>query len=115
VVAFVIAKPPIAAEMVFEHAECFYQAFAALRNLSPDPRENILATVTLVEPLIMIAALTTELFLKCLICIEKRTGYGPTWFVPFLEHAALVRVQGRIGRRNYKTLLQKRIGRDQIR
>ena len=42
----------------------------ALRSFSPDPRKNMHAAVTLVEPLIVLAALTSELFLKCLICIE---------------------------------------------
>jgi hypothetical protein len=76
----VMAKPPIAAAQVFEHAECFYQASAVLRNqlpvrLRPDHFENIHAAVTLTEPLIVLDALTSELFLKCLICIE--TGGTP--------------------------------------
>ncbi|WMT73871.1 hypothetical protein [Bradyrhizobium sp. Ash2021] len=70
-----MAKTPVAAEAVFQHAECFYQAFAALRSLSPDPRENMHGAITLVEPLIVLASLTSELFLKCLICIE--TGDTP--------------------------------------
>ena len=39
------------------------------------PPENVHAAVTLIEPLIVLGALTTELFLKCLICIE--TGDTP--------------------------------------
>lgn len=70
----------IAAEKVFEHAECFYRASAALRShlpvhLRPDHFENIHAAVTLTEPLIVLDALASELFLKCLICIE--TGSTP--------------------------------------
>ena len=65
-----MAKSPIAADKVFEHAECFYQAFAALCRLSPDPREDLHAAITLAEPLIVLAALANELFLKCIICIE---------------------------------------------
>jgi hypothetical protein len=77
---FVMVKPLIAAEKVFEHAECFYQASVALRNqlpvrLRPDHSENIHAAITLTEPLIVLDALTSELFLKCLICIE--TGDTP--------------------------------------
>jgi hypothetical protein len=68
-------KPLIAAEKIFEHAECFYRASAVLRShlpvrLRPDHFENIHAAVTLTEPLIVLDALTSELFLKCLICIE---------------------------------------------
>jgi hypothetical protein len=75
-----MAKQPIAAEKLFEHAECFYQASTALRShlpvrLRPDHFENIHAAMTLNEPLIVLDALTSELFLKCLICIE--TGSTP--------------------------------------
>jgi hypothetical protein len=70
-----MAKPSLTAEKIFEHAECFYRASAALRSrlpvrLRPDHFENIYAAVTLAEPLIVLDALTSELFLKCLICIE---------------------------------------------
>jgi hypothetical protein len=44
-------------------------------RLRPDHFENIHAAVTLAEPLIVLDALTSELFLKCLICIE--TGSTP--------------------------------------
>jgi hypothetical protein len=64
---------------VFEQAECFYQASVVLsamhseniqhlRNL--DNPNNRHAAVTLAEPVIVLGAFTTELFLKCLICIE---------------------------------------------
>lgn len=77
---FEMAKPPIAAEKIFEHAECFYRASEVLRShlpvrLRPDHFENIHAAVTLAEPLIVLDALTCELFLKCLVCIE--TGNTP--------------------------------------
>jgi hypothetical protein len=73
-----MAKPPIAAEKVFEHAECFYQASEVLRShlpvrLRPDHLENIHAAMTLTEPLIVLDALTSELFLKCRI----ETGNTP--------------------------------------
>jgi hypothetical protein len=55
---------------VFEHAEDFYQAFTTFRRLSPDPRENLHAAITLAEPLIVLGAFATELFLKCLIPIR---------------------------------------------
>jgi hypothetical protein len=71
-----MANSPIAADKVFEHAECFYQAFAALCRLSPDPREDLHAAITLAEPLIVLAA-ANELFLKCIICIETgKTARG---------------------------------------
>jgi hypothetical protein len=74
-----MTKPSIAAERIFEHAECFYQASAVLHShdpvgLHPDNLEKT-AAVTLIEPRIVIDAFTTELFLKCLVCIE--TGRAP--------------------------------------
>lgn len=78
-----MANQPISAARVFEHAECFHQATAALRGIWPDRgltlehHENIHAAVTLLEPLIVLGALTTELFLKCLICIERPDSTPP--------------------------------------
>lgn len=66
-----MAKDTIAATGIFQHAEYFYQTLAALHKLNPDPRENLHAATTLAEPLIVLSAITTELFLKCLICIES--------------------------------------------
>jgi hypothetical protein len=71
--AFVMVKPQIAPVKVFEHAECFYQALAVLRAVHPENilhLDNLHAAVTLVEPGIVLGALTIELFLKCLISIE---------------------------------------------
>jgi hypothetical protein len=51
-----MAKSQRTPEKVFEHAECFYQAFTALPRINPDPRENLHATVTLAEPLIVLSA-----------------------------------------------------------
>jgi hypothetical protein len=65
-------KLQIAPAKVFEQAGCFYQALDMLRAVPP---ENIHAAVTLAEPVVVLGALTTELFLKCLICIE--TGDTP--------------------------------------
>ena len=76
-----MVKPSIAAEQIFQHAEGFYQTSLALRrhflpmNLPADDHQFIRARGTLDEPLIVIDALTSELFLKCLICIE--TGSTP--------------------------------------
>jgi hypothetical protein len=71
-----MAKETIAATRVFQHAEYFYQTLTALHKLHPDPREDLHAAITLAEPLIVLGAITTELFLKCLICIES-TGTTP--------------------------------------
>jgi hypothetical protein len=76
-----MAKQSIAAaEKIFEHAECFYQASAVLHTHDPvgphpDNHKRTHAALTLIEPRIVIEAFTTELFLKCLICIE--TGSVP--------------------------------------
>jgi len=48
-----MAKSPIAADRVFEHAECFYQAFAGLCRLSPDPREDLHAATGCVPALVL--------------------------------------------------------------
>jgi hypothetical protein len=58
---------PINPAKVFEQADCFYQALAVLCNVDP---ENIQLGVMLGEPVMVIGALTIELFLKCLVCIE---------------------------------------------
>jgi hypothetical protein len=73
---FIVPKETIAATGIFQQAENFYQTLAALHKINPDPHENLHAAVTLVEPLIVLSAITTELFLKCLICIES-TGTTP--------------------------------------
>lgn len=67
-----MAKKQIEPAKIFEHADCFLQSLAVLRAVHP---ENIHIAVTLAEPLTVLSALTTELFLKCLICIE--TGGTP--------------------------------------
>ena len=65
-----MARAPIAAEKIFQHAGCFYQALNVLQAVAPHPRENLHGAVTLAEPVVVLGALTTELFLKCLSCIE---------------------------------------------
>jgi hypothetical protein len=55
---------------VFEQAGCFYQALNVLNAVAPHPRQNLHGAVTLNEPMIVLGALTTELFLKCLVSIE---------------------------------------------
>lgn len=58
--------------LIFEQGDCFYQALAILCNVHPD---NIEIGVILGEPVMVLGALTIELFLKCLVCIE--TGVAP--------------------------------------
>ncbi len=58
--------------LIFKQANCFYQTLAILCNV--EPRDTQLA-VTLGDPVMVIGALTIELFLKCLVCIE--TGKVP--------------------------------------
>jgi hypothetical protein len=67
-----MVKPKIAPEKVFQQADCFYQALAVLRALQPAVVTSLSlhTALTLTEPVIVLSALTTELFLKCLICIE---------------------------------------------
>jgi hypothetical protein len=42
----------------------------ALCRLRPHASEDMHVAITLAEPLIVLAALANELFLKCIICIE---------------------------------------------
>jgi hypothetical protein len=72
-----LSKQPTSAQDIFSHAERFYRAFLALRALQPDPRVDEHAHLTLIEPLIVLGALSTELFLKCLICIERPRNSPP--------------------------------------
>jgi HEPN domain-containing protein len=58
--------------LIFKQANCFYQALAILCNVEP---ENVQLAVTIGEPVMVTGALTIELFLKCLVCIE--TGEVP--------------------------------------
>jgi hypothetical protein len=57
---------------VFVQADCFYKTLAVLCNADPN---NIRLAVIIGEPVMVIAALTIELFLKCLVCME--TGDVP--------------------------------------
>lgn len=66
----ILARSPMTPEKIFEHASCFYQALNVLRATAPDPREDLHGAVTLAEPVVVLGALTTELFLKCLSFIE---------------------------------------------
>lgn len=66
------ARTGIDPAKVFEQADCFYQALYFLCNVHPD---NDQVAVTLGEPVMVLGALTIELFLKCLACIE--TGIVP--------------------------------------
>jgi hypothetical protein len=70
-------KQQIDPQKIFEQAECFYRAWVVLHTMFLESVSNkdIHAGVTLADPVIVLGALTTELFLKCLICIE--TGNIP--------------------------------------
>lgn len=68
--AQVMVDSVVAPEKIFEHAGCFHQALNALHAVAPHPQENLHGALTLAEPMIVLGALTTELFLKCLACIE---------------------------------------------
>lgn len=57
----------VAPEKIFEQACCFHQTLAVIRAIPP---ENMHVELTVIEPSIVLGALTTELFLKCMICIE---------------------------------------------
>jgi hypothetical protein len=57
---------------IFVQADCFYKTLAILCNVEPN---NTQLAVTIGEPVIVITALTIELFFKCLVCIE--TGNVP--------------------------------------
>jgi hypothetical protein len=52
---------------IFEQGDCFYQALEILCNVYP---EDIQMGATLAEPVMVVGALTIELFLKCLNGIE---------------------------------------------
>lgn len=67
-----MTSPQIDASKIFEQANCFYQTLAILCNV--DPKDTQLG-VTIGEPVMVIGALTVELFFKCLACIE--TGKVP--------------------------------------
>jgi hypothetical protein len=59
---------------IFKQANGFYQALAMLRNVEPD---NIELMVTIGEPVLVTGAFTIELFLKCLVSIERgKIPYG---------------------------------------
>jgi hypothetical protein len=58
---------PIDPSDIWVHADCFYQTLAILCNVEPG---NNQLGIMLAQPTIVVGALTIELFLKCLICIE---------------------------------------------
>jgi hypothetical protein len=63
---------PIDPANIWMHADCFYQTLRILYNINPG---NDQLAITIAQPAMVIGALTIELFLKCLICIE--TGKVP--------------------------------------
>jgi hypothetical protein len=64
------------------HALGFHVAETALGNLTTTPNTQLAAQV--VEPTMVLSAFTTELFLKCLICLEmKLTPQGHHLFELF--------------------------------
>jgi hypothetical protein len=85
---------PVAPEKLFEHAGCFYQALNVLQAVAPHPRQNLHGAVTLVAPVIVLGALTIELFLKCLISIETgKVSHGHDLKELFDELSAEVRAR----------------------
>jgi hypothetical protein len=56
--------------LIFKQANSFYQTLAIVCNVEPG---NVQLAATIGDP--VVGALTVELFLKCLICIE--TGKAP--------------------------------------
>jgi hypothetical protein len=70
-------RSQVAPSDIFGHACCFYQALNVLHAVNPHPRENLHGALTLALPMVVLGALTTELFLKCLSGIE--TGKVPKW------------------------------------
>jgi hypothetical protein len=64
-----IPNPKIDPSKIFEQANCFYQALTILRDIKP---ENTQLVVNIGDPGMVVAAFTIELFLKCLLCIEKK-------------------------------------------
>lgn len=67
-----IAMPTVEPSKIFVQADCFYNTLTVLCNVEPENEE---LGVILGEPVMVIGALTIELFLKCLACIE--TGHVP--------------------------------------
>jgi hypothetical protein len=65
-------NPDIDAANIFMQADCFYKTLAILCNVEPN---NTQLAVIIGEPVMVVAAFTIELFLKCLICME--TGEVP--------------------------------------
>jgi hypothetical protein len=61
-----MVKPKIAPEKVFQQADFFYQALAVLRALQPAVVTSLSlhTALTLTEPVIVLSALTTELFFE---------------------------------------------------
>jgi hypothetical protein len=53
---------------IFVQADCFYTTLAILCNVNPN---DMRLAVTIGEPVMVLGALTIELFLKCLLCIES--------------------------------------------
>jgi len=71
-----MARPPlenIDPLQMFMHALGFHMAENALGSLTLTPNTQLAAQV--VQPTMVLSAFTTELFLKCLICLE--TGLTP--------------------------------------
>jgi hypothetical protein len=75
---------------IFEHAECFHQAFMALYRLRPEAREDMHAAITMTEPLIVLSGLRRAI-LKCIICIEtapRRDTIFKNYSVDLAKHSS---------------------------
>jgi hypothetical protein len=88
-----MANPQIDAKKIFEQGNCFYQTLAILCNVNP---EDVQLGVTIGEPVMVIGALTIELFFKCLTCIETGAvprGHNLKALYDGLSHATRARIQ----------------------
>ncbi len=99
---FVMAKPQyiegIDPLSIYMHAIGFHTAENSLGNLTLGPNAQLGAQV--VRPAMVISALTSELFLKCLVCLETtRTPKGHHLFELFqlLTPGTRSRIVGSLG------------------
>jgi hypothetical protein len=84
---FAMARLPlenIDPHQIFMHARGFFIAEDALGSLTARPNAQVAAH--LVQPIMVLSAFTTELFLKCLICLETtKTPQGHHLFELFQQ------------------------------
>ena len=61
------AEKPLHPSKIFVQADCFCKALQNLCQVNPNDTQSI---VSIAEPVMVLGALTIELFLKCLVSIE---------------------------------------------